>query len=513
MENLTEKIMEQIIDLFFKNAYKNPTKCAIWCDGKTVSYEELALMVNAFANLFLESGIQYKEHIGFPMNNSIESVAIMLAAAEIGCALVPINTTLPKDAIENSFYYGNVKHIIAKSNFYKQYREWDLREISGVKICIDKEYEDCISLTSSVPTSDRVNIKKTGEELFIITMTSGSTGNPKPIALTQNNKLQRAKTHIEHYNLKEKDKILAATPLYHSLAERLVLMPLMLGATSILLPRFTPNKWLKCVEEQQVTFTIAVSAQLGQIAELLSSSCAPKIRSLRCIVSSSALLEPDIRDSLINKLDCDFHEMYGTSEISTATDINFKEAVQKQNSVGKQLEGVDIIIRKENGEKCDVGEIGEISCKTKLVCSGYYGMQEAFDNACIEGYFKTGDLGYLDKDGYLYYSGRKKEIIITGGINVFPMDVEACIIKLDGVKECAAFSYPDERLGEVVGVAIVKAENSNIDLRMVQVQCARNLADYQQPHKIFFVDELPKNTMGKLVRAKILENIKKEMRN
>ena len=201
--------------------------------------------------------------------------------------------------------------------------------------------------------------------------------------------------------------------------------------------------------------------------------------------------------------------MYGTSEISTATDIDFKEMPEKQKSVGKALKGVDIAIRKEDGGLCRVGEIGEITCKTELLCSGYYGMPDAFEESCLEGFFKTGDLGYMDGDGYLYYTGRIKEIIITGGINVYPIDVENCVARLDSVKECAAFSYPDERLGEVVAVAVVEKESKKINVHDIQVQCAQNLADFQQPHKIFVVDELPRNAMGKLVKGKILEYIKR----
>ncbi|WP_349772487.1 AMP-binding protein [Lacrimispora xylanisolvens] len=188
-----------------------------------------------------------------------------------------------------------------------------------------------MSFDSISNMSDKRPVVKqvTGEETLIITMTSGSTGEPKPIDLTQKNKLERAMAHIRLYNLTKEDRILAATPLYHSLAERLVLMPLLIGATSILLPRFTPALWLNCVKDQKVTFTIAVSAQLGQIAELLTSPFVPEIDSLRCVVSSSSLLENHIKNELIDKLNCDFHEMYGTSETSTVTSINFRETMGK----------------------------------------------------------------------------------------------------------------------------------------------------------------------------------------
>lgn len=495
-----------ITDKFFENAKQKPEKCAIWCDGKEITYEDLAKKVTNYTKLFFSNGISYEDHIGFPINNSIESVAIMLAAAQMGCALVPINPTLPPEAVSNAFKLGGVKHLIARKSFLDKYREWGLTAVSGVKFCMDADYEDAIYLESDagekVPLPD---IQKKGNELFIITTTSGSTGKPKPIALTQQNKWIRAWRHIELYHLDENDRILAATPLYHSLAERLVLMPLMLGATCILLPRFTPKLWLKCVSDQKVTFTIAVSAQLAQVAELLSEESLHKIDSLKCLVSSSALLDAQTRRVLIEKLSCDFHEMYGTSETSTVTDIDFKAADEgRQKSVGKPLQGTEVKICNEN-EMCPVGVAGEIFCKTELMCDGYYGQEELFAQACNGNFFCTGDLGYLDEEGYLYYVGRKKELIITGGINVYPIDIESCISKLEGVDECAAFAYPDKLLGEVVAVAIVKKKNAVIDIRMVQVCCAKNLADFQQPHKIYFVGQLPKNSMGKLERRKIIE--------
>lgn len=503
-------VMKKLANLFYETAALYPNKTAIWCDNQVITYKQLADLVSQYSNYLLENGVSYREHIGIPMNNSIESVALILTAANLGIGLVPINPTLPLDAIKTAFTFGNVKHLIARQVFFEQCEKLGGLNISGKEFCLDGEYGNTLPLADAkqMSTQRPVNEELTGDETLIITMTSGSTGSPKPIDLTQNNKYLRAMAHIELYNITKEDNILAATPLYHSLAERLVLIPLLIGGTSILLPRFTPNIWLNCVKALQVTFTIAVSAQLSQIAELLSSPFVPEINSLRCIVSSSALLEPHIKNQLIEKLECDFHEMYGTSEISTATSINFKESLNQKQSVGRPLPEADIRIIKEDGSLAPVHEIGEISCKTSLICNGYYGMPEVFNHELQNGYFKTGDMGYLDENGFLYFSGRKKEIIITGGINVYPADVEKCVSRLPEVSECAAFAYPDERLGEVVALAVVAKQNCNLNKRIIQVQCARNLADFQQPHKIFLVDELPKNAMGKLVKFKLMEYVR-----
>lgn len=498
--------MSRFTNYFFENAQKYPDKLAIWCDGKTATYAEFAYMVTRTANMLLAYGIKPGDNIGIPMNNSIESAVLFFSAAEIGASLTPINPTLPTDAIKTAFSSVGVSCIIARKSFFSNYKPEDM-----ICICQDKA-----GIEGTVPfeswkdyPNTRPNIDVDEESTLILTLTSGSTGEPKPIELSQKNKIDRAFAHVKVYDLTENDRILAATPLYHSLAERLVIMPLLIGATSILLPRFTPNIWLNCIAEQKVTFTIAVSAQLSQVSQLLSSPFLPDIDSMRCMVSSSSLLEPHVKRELIEKLHCEFHEMYGTSETSTVTDINFKETINKANSVGKSFGTAEIKIMDDNCNELPVGKVGEIVCKSQLAFKGYYRMPEKTKSAYTDEYFHTGDLGRVDEDGYLYFCGRKKELIITGGINVYPIDIENSLAKLPGVKECAAFSYPDERLGEVVAVAVVKEENSDLTAKKIQFYCARNLADFQQPHEIFFLEELPKNTMGKMVKWKLYEAVKK----
>lgn len=506
----------RLASLFYDNAQATPDKQAIWCDGKTVTYREMADLVSRYSNLLLSQGAAYGDHIAIPMNNSIESVALFFSAADLGVCVVPLNPSLPHEALKSAMAAGDIKHVIARKAFFADSEKSGGLDIPGFAICLDQEYPGTIPFSKIEEMPARrpeIDHDVDGSESLILTMTSGSTGMPKPIDISQDNKYDRSMAHVRAYKITKDDRIIAATPLYHSLAERLVILPLILGATSILLPRFTPAIWLKCVAEQKPTFTIAVSAQLAQILELLKQPDAPEITSFRSIVSSSALLEASVKYELIELLKCEFHEMYGASEVSTVTDICFQEAKDKQNSVGKPFDEAQIKILRDESEsdfdtECAPGEVGEIAVKTKLQCKGYY-KQDAMMRAAMFGdYFRTGDLGYLDEDGYLYFAGRKKELIITGAINVYPHDIDVIVGKLPEVEECAAFSYPDDRLGEVVALAIVPKEDHEINLRALRTYCARNLADFQQPHKVFIVDKLPKNTMGKLQRMAILDYIR-----
>lgn len=504
-----------LADRLYENAELYPEKEAIWCDGKSLTYWELSRFISRYSNMLLELGVAHGDHIAIPMNNSLESVALFFSAADLGACIVPLNPSLPFDAIKTAMSAGDMKHVIARKTFFSDCDRHGGLEIEGFSLCLDSDYKGTESFSKINEMSDErplIEYDIKGDESLILTMTSGSTGSPKPIDISQNNKVDRAMAHIRAYGILKDDRILSATPLYHSLAERLVILPLMYGATSILLPRFTPNIWLKCVEEQKPTFTIAVSAQLAQIIEALKKPGAPSITSFRSIVSSSALLEASVKQELIDILQCEFHEMYGTSEVSTVTDICFQKSRDKQNSVGKPFEGARIRILRDECESdfdtdCVPGEIGEIAVISKLKCKGYYKQEAMMQAAMFGDYFRTGDLGYLDEDGYLYFSGRKKELIITGAVNVYPHDIDVVIQRLPEVEECAAFSYPDDRLGEVVALAVVAREGRAINLRTLKTYCAKNLADFQQPHKIYVVDKLPKNTMGKLQRMAVLDYI------
>lgn len=502
--------MVSIAQIFLEKAKKYPQKTAIWCDGETMSYQELATLVNKWSNLLKSNGVGFGEHIGVLLPNNIEFVALMLVASNLGAAIVPLNPTLPANAIECAFKSSDVKHIIGISGALETLTRANLPLANGLWMSMDEEvnraksFEELIKDSPETPVD---NSTVTGKEAFILTLTSGSTGEPKPIVLSQKNKIDRANAACELYSVTGEDRILAATPLYHSLAERLVLMPLLIGATSILMPRFSPSMWLKCVKEQEVTFTIAVSSQLSQVAEFLTSPFLPEISSLRCIVSSSALLENHIKAELLAKLKCDFHECYGASEVAIVTNLNIMDSKTKMKSVGKAIPNVDVKILKDDGTFAAVDEAGEIVCKTPMLFEGYYKLPELTKKAMFGEYFCTGDLGKLDEDGFLTFLDRKKDLIITGGINVYPKDVEKVISELPFIEECAAISLPDDRLGEVVAVALVAKEGQEIDLRTVKFHCAKYLADFQMPAKYFIIEKLPRNNMGKLTKHALVEQL------
>lgn len=510
--------MAKIAPTFFAHARRTPDKQAIWCEGVTANYQELAQLVCRWSNAMASNGVKRGDHIGVILPNSIEFVALMLVAADLGVVLVPLNTSLIPAAVRRAFEVAEVKHVVSTAVLLQALLALnsglDFSMVDGLWLSVDEVIDGdaagdvrlLAELLQDVPLDAQPLNAALEQDALILTMTSGSTGDPKPIILTQRTKFNRAAAAIELYGISEQDKTLAATPLYHSLAERLVLIPLLTGGTSVLMSKFSPVAWLQCVAEHAVTFTIAVSSQLKQIAEELGSNPdACDIASLRCIVSSSALLDSSVKADLLTKFDCEFHECYGASEIAIASNLDGVSARAKLQSVGIAAPGVDVKIVGKNDEVLPIGLAGEIVCKTAMLFGGYYKRPDLTQAAMWGEYFRTGDMGKLDEDGFLYYLGRTKDIIISGGINIYPTDIELVINAYASVIESAAFAFPDERLGEVVAVAIVPVNKPEFDLRQLRFHCCERLADFQQPRKFFVVDELPKNGMGKLMKFQLVK--------
>jgi long-chain acyl-CoA synthetase len=223
------------------------------------------------------------------------------------------------------------------------------------------------------------------------------------------------------------------------------------------------------------------------------------------VVSSSAPLDADVKERLVAALKSDFHECYGASEIAIASNLASDTPPDKLASVGKPAYGVDIKILADNGAEAAPGEAGEIACRTPMLFGGYYKKPDLTRAAMWGDYFRTGDLGRFDADGYLYFLGRQKDIIITGGINIYPSDVERAAAAFPPVREVAAFAVPDEKLGEIVGLAVVPDDPARFDLRGLRFHCAETLADFQQPRKFLILDALPRTALGKLARRRLLD--------
>lgn len=468
-------------------AEKEPDKPAVICENNILTYSDLAKCIKSVYHFFISCNIHTGNPVGILLPNGIDFVIAMLAISEIGAGIVPLSPFTPVAQIDQLYQSLGVQCVIADDSIVNK-----ISNYRAVSIPDDLELNDC-----DIKSDDF------GDQIFIISATSGSTGNPKPIRLRLQTVYQRAAQTNKFYHLTEKDVLIASTPLHHTLAERLVLMPLLIGATAVIMPHFTAKKWIDAVSKFHVTFSILVSSQIKNISVLLYDN-KQKISSLRTLVSSSDKLDSNTKQYILENSDFAFHEIYGTSEIAAVTDIDFRQYPLKLDSVGKPIHNTEIIILSDNGETVSRNQIGEIVCRTDLIFQGY-----SNSDAPSDGWFHTGDLGYIDEDGFVYYTGRKKEVIIVGGVNVFPSDIENVVKELPFVKDVIVCGIPDELLGEVPWAAVELAEGYEESQcrKNIFKHCLHELSDIQLPRKVIITDCLPYNALHKPLRTELVKSL------
>ncbi|HEY9098565.1 MAG TPA: class I adenylate-forming enzyme family protein [Thiobacillus sp.] len=485
---------------FRQAAERTPGKLALVIGDVDYTYYELLKTVDALADGLSDLGVHSGEHLGVLLPNCAEFVLVLLAGARLGVVIVPQSMGLSAEALVSTFAAAHVQHLIVWSGVTDAVKgRGSLRD--GVCVVVGGYQPGWVEFQTVLDKGhDHLRpVPNMRDDLpYLMVLTSGSTGQPKPILLSQRTKLRRAAAAADLYGVTAADVTLAATPLYHSLAQRLVLLPLTTGGTSVILEHFTPAIWIAAVRAHGVTFSIAVSSQLKQILDALTDDKV-SLPSLRCLVSSSALLDDVTKARLLAHLECAFHECYGASEIAIATNLSPQVAARKLGSVGRAIADNDVMILGEDDQPVPPDTPGEIACRTSMLFSGYYAQPATTEAAMWGDYFRTGDLGRMDDEGFLYFLGRIKDIIICGGVNIYPKDIEDVVSSHPAVKECAAIPLLDEQLGEVVGMVVAFHEPTAApEMRDLQRLCMQRLGDFQQPRRFFVVPALPRNALGKL---------------
>lgn len=494
-----------LIHHFITHAKSTPYKSAIIFDGEVYSYRELEKRISNACEFLSASGLKKGDRFCISLYNSLEFTVLLFAAADLGLVIVPVDPSLPDDSIRKSGLFTCAKVLIsADSSHLKPQIKPGLRNgfqkiihISQVIDFLNKEHSYELGRNSGQEELD-----------YLFTMTSGSTGSPKPIVLSQAVKLKRSLNSARDlYGLSESDVILTSSPMHHSLATRLALLPLLIGATSVILKQFSPTLWLDAVENHRVTFNIAVSVFFEKI--LKEQQRKPRdLDSLKCLVSSSSLLPSEVKQQCLDFFQCEFHECYGTSEIGIATNLSPGAMHKHLGSVGRAISGVELKILSDERRELPVSGIGEIACDSITAFSGYFDLPGKTRESFHGDYFLTGDLGYLDGEGYLYLAGRKSDMIIVGGINVYPKDVESVLSKHEAVDEVAVIGIPDRHFGEVICAVVILAAGYTKEETEKQLKklCAKDLADHQQPMLFDFVNSLPKTALGKIKKQQLATN-------
>ena len=361
-------------------------------------------------------------------------------------------------------------------------------------------------LATGKPNFEPVEVEE--DETAVILYTSGTTGHPKGAMLTHKNLYSNARDVADYLGFSENDRVVATLPVFHVFALTVVVnAPLLKGATILLVPRFSPGDVFQTIKEQQGTVFAGVPTMYNFLYQYPEGDPAD-FSNIRLAISGGASMPVALLHNFEDKFNVKISEGYGLSEASPVTCFNPFDRERVPGSIGTNIINVENKVVDEYGEEVPVGEVGELVVKGPNVMKGYYKMPEETAAAIRDGWLYTGDLARQDENGYFYIVDRKKDMIIVGGFNVYPREVEEVLFTHEDIVEAAVIGVPDTDFGEEVQAFVVLKAGATANAEKLKAYCADHLAKYKVPKTIEFLDELPKNTTGKILRRSLKDQVR-----
>ncbi|MFO8055973.1 MAG: long-chain-fatty-acid--CoA ligase [bacterium] len=478
--------------------------------GETITNRELEQTVNRVASGLSELGVQPGDRVALVMGNSPELVASMFACFKIGAWAMPVVLSLKPYEFALILDDAEPTTLIAQTMFCDCLQLPEKKEGAiSYKVMVGKgklpegwmRWDDWL-----VGQNDRFQEKDCEpDDVALLLYTSGTTGSPKGVLLSHMNLYSNAMNSARSQGLKQGEKSLAVLPLNHSFGITAFLASVVYGMEVVLMPRFDPVQVMESIARFQVEGTAMVPTMLAFMLE-----CPDRdkfdLKSLKKIVVGAAPLSPRLRERFEKEYPhVRILEAYGLTEAGPAVTVTRPDQPDRPGSVGQSLENQEVCIMSPEENILGPGQVGEVCTRGPHVMAGYYHRPRETAEAVRDGWLHTGDAGYLDRDGYLYLTERMKDLIIRGGENVYPSDVESVLRDHYAVKDCAVVGVPHEIYGEEVVAVVVKKQDTEVTAEELLDYCRENLAPYQVPTRIIFSTILPKTPMGK-VRKKDLRN-------
>lgn len=488
-------------DLF--NFKKNKSEIAVLAPGrKSLTFYELKDQIDRIANKLKDLNLTNKR-IAVLAGNGPEALVTILACASISTC-VPLNPAIKQNELEYFVSELGIDAILTTADFdFGQI----CKKISIFEVKRNKEYFLELKSVNKIRQNKKT---KPANNIAIILHTSGTTAKPKIVPLRRANIFSSAKNIIFALTLTSKDRCLNIMPFFHVHGLMVAISTLLSGGTIICPPKFEPSKFYEWLENFQPTWYTASPTIHQSIVDLAKPNLKIiKKSKLRFIRSSSAAMPIKLLLELEKIFRAPVSESYGMSEATlqiTASPLPPK--LIKIGSVGK-AHGLQIAIVDENGKKLKTGEIGEVIIHGKSIIKKYENAREVNQKSFLRGWLKTGDLGYLDRDGFLFIKGRIKEMINKGGEKISPKEIDEAIMQHPQVKLAVAFSVPHSSLGEDIGAAVIL--KSAIKEKQLKDFLKKIISDFKIPSRIFVVDEIPKGPTGKIQRIGLYEKIKPKL--
>ena len=500
-----------------------PDRDAIVFEGNRITYSQLNQRVNRLGNALTRLGIKKGDRVAMLQVNCPECLETYFAVARMGGIYVPLNFRAKDDELIYMLEHSESQALLAGKRYLDMVRSI-LPKLPRVKHCISLEekvadmqfYADVLAKAPD----DEVVADIGDEDVTILMYTAGTTGRPKGVPLRHSGFVSYVMSNVDPASPDMEERNLLTVPLYHVAGIQAMLAAIYGGRTLVMMRQFEVNDWMKAVQQEHATRVMLVPTMLKQV---IDNPDFPKynLKSLQVVTYGAASMPFEVITKAMKMLPwVRFINAFGQTETaSTITALGPEDHViegteeEKQkklkrlaSSIGKPLPDVEVKILGDNGETLPLGQIGDIVAKGPRIMSGYWQDEEKTKKAfTADGWLITSDRGWMDEDGYIYLAGRGDDMIIRGGENISPEEVENALYSHPKVEEAAVIGVPDPEWGQIPKAIVVLKKGQAATEEEIMEHCRAKLASFKRPRAVVFVNELPRNTMGKVLRKKLRE--------
>jgi long-chain acyl-CoA synthetase len=484
-----------LADNLVRSAERFPDRPAVRLDGTVLTYAALDRASARVAGLLRDRGIEPGDRVAVMLPNVPEFAVVYYGILRAGGVVVPMNPLLKPREVAYYVADSGARLIFADA------------PSTVDTVPVDGGFADLLAAATPLHGVD----ERAGDDTAVILYTSGTTGQPKGAELTHANLATNvAVAAADLFQVTADDVIFGGLPLFHSFGQTCGLnAAVRVGACLTLVSRFSPDKALAVLERDRVTVFEGVPTMYVALLGA-PDRAAYDVSALRVCVSGGAALPVEVLRGFERTYNCVILEGYGLSETSPVASFNHPDRVRKPGSIGTPIRGVELRVLDEFGRDVAPGEVGEIAIRGHNVMKGYWNRPDATAEAIPDGWFRTGDLGRVDDDGYYFIVDRKKELIIRGGYNVYPREIEEVLYEHPAVAEAAVIGVPDATLGEEVAAAVVLAPGASATAEELRAYVKEQVAAYKYPRLVWLTDALPKGPTGKLLKREIRPPVREE---
>jgi fatty-acyl-CoA synthase len=497
--------------LYRIHAKNSPTKPALVWRGRTTTWIELDSRIDRFASGLVRRGVGKKERLVVMLKNRQEMVELGAAAVRAKAATVAISWRSTAQELVYLANHSGAKGMVIEPELLPVYEQAkaELRPGFFVLVAGKDAPPGATPLDDLLDEEPQKIETATADEDdgATIIYTSGTTGKPKgAVRKYPKDTMFAAFRFINETPMRVDDVHLVTAPLYHSTAFGFLALSHILGNTAVIMDHFDPETFLRLVDEHRVSTAAVVPTMLHRVLELPPETRRKyDTRSLRALFSGGAPLPAPVATEFMDAFGDVVFNFYGATETGLVTLAKPQDLRDAPGTIGKVIPGNEIRLLDDDKREVAEGQVGELFVKNKLLVAGYHDDDQATNDSMVTGFFTVGDLARRDRDGNYFIEGRKRDMVISGGVNVYPAEVEGVLESHPGISEVAVVGVPDREWGERVRAFVVRREGSMVDEGALKLFARERLSGPKVPRDFVFVDELPRNPTGKVLKRELVK--------